>query len=203
MGDSLLLWMGVGLLGAGLAAATAQAWRFAGAKRALETELAEATAAIAARDRAIAAADAQWHTIAGTYFLGNGWSRSLSTGGAAMAGSAGRRLHPRRPSGGDEAGGSGGTAQRHHVAGEGGARFHLRGQPGCLHAAALGRCAQRRSVPAVAQRHHAHRRSAGTGFWGYVLLRRRQLHLAECQQWPYWSGGAVRPCHRPGATRPL
>ncbi len=62
MGDSLLLWMGVGLLGAGLAAAAAQAWRFASARRHLETQLAEARAEIAARDRMIAAAEAQWAT---------------------------------------------------------------------------------------------------------------------------------------------
>lgn len=63
MGESLLLWMGVGLLGVGLAAATAQAWRFASARRRLDSELTAARAEIVAREQALAAAQADWATV--------------------------------------------------------------------------------------------------------------------------------------------
>ncbi len=62
MGDSLHLWIGVGLLGGGLIAAAAQAWRLAKAKRALEAELAATRADLMAAESARHSVVTQWAT---------------------------------------------------------------------------------------------------------------------------------------------
>ena len=62
MGDSLQLWVGVGLLGGGLVAAAGVAWRLARARRSLEAELAAARAGAAAAETARELADRQWAT---------------------------------------------------------------------------------------------------------------------------------------------
>src|SRR5690349_6329068 len=62
MGDSLLLWTSVGLLGAGLAVAAGFAWRLAQDKKSLQSELVAAQAAVAERERILVVAQAEWAT---------------------------------------------------------------------------------------------------------------------------------------------
>lgn len=59
MGDSLHLWLGVGLLGTGLIGAAVYAWQLSKAKRALERQLAESRAEAETTAKALAA---QWAT---------------------------------------------------------------------------------------------------------------------------------------------
>lgn len=63
MADLLLLWTCVGLLSAGLAAATGFAWRFAHNRKSLQSKLSAAQAALDERDRILRAARAEWATV--------------------------------------------------------------------------------------------------------------------------------------------
>ncbi len=63
MADLLLLWISVGLLCAGLVAATGFAWRFACSKKSLQSKLSAAQVALDERDRILHAARAEWATV--------------------------------------------------------------------------------------------------------------------------------------------